>query len=105
MSKFTGGEWEVFGDWGIRAKKSDRQLCENTCHATFEYDRPNTTEGFANAHLIAAAPSMYKEIESDIYELEERLFDVSKVSGDYDYILGRIKHKKSILKLARGDND
>ncbi len=62
-AKFTKGEWEIFGDWGIRAKRSERQLTENLCHATFEYDRGGSGEGFANAHLIAAAPDMYAEIQ------------------------------------------
>lgn len=70
MTKFTKGEWEVFGDWGIRAKKSERQLCENTCHATFEYDRGTSEEGFANAHLISQSPAMYAMIESLSRELE-----------------------------------
>lgn len=89
MTEFTKGEWEIFGDWGIRAKKSDRQLSENNCHATFEYDRGASGEGFANAHLITAAPDMYTMLKNvlDNYETDTHLDNQIEV----------------ILKKARGE--
>ena len=59
-AKFTKGKWSIFGDWGI---------CKDGCEAdligTFEPRGFGQKEGFANAHLIAAAPEMY-EMLSDI---------------------------------------
>lgn len=49
MSNFTKGEWKVYGDWGINTGDSTE------CHATFE--------NYGDAHLIAAAPAMYKLLE------------------------------------------
>ncbi len=88
-TKFTKGEWEIFGDWGIRAKRSERQLADNNCHATFEYDRGGSDEGFANAHLIAAAPDMYAFIDS--------LIDSGLVYGD------DVDTAQELLAKARGE--
>ena len=96
-TKFTKGEWEIFGDWGIRAKRSERQLADNVCHATFEYDRGGSGEGFANANLIAAAPDMYAMLE-----------ELSGISENYqESIIFWIHENKNkveeLLAKARGE--
>lgn len=68
-SKFTKGPWKIYGDWGIQPEsaKSDENI-----FATFEsvtLDNGNNN-GFDNAHLICAAPSMYKFIEIFIVMVE-----------------------------------
>jgi hypothetical protein len=99
-TKFTKGPW-------IKDKRNENLVGSNGecvtiwgCGLTNSYRSEITT---ANAYLIAATPDMYAEIQSDINDLEDRLFDVSKVSGDYDLINSRIKHKKSLLAKARGE--
>ena len=51
--KFTQGEWCLFGDWAVKRKGTTEILF------SFEERGFNNQEGFANAHLIAAAPDMY----------------------------------------------
>lgn len=60
-AKFTKGEWSVYGDWAIKRKGTTEIL------ASFEERGFNNQEGFANAHLIAAAPEMYAMLK-DIAE-------------------------------------
>lgn len=60
-TKFTKGPWKTYGDWGIQpasAKKDEKIF------AQFSHDAEcgNTVEGFANAHLIEAAPEMYEAL-------------------------------------------
>lgn len=98
-TKFTKGGWEIFGDWGIRAKKSDRQLCENECHATFEYDRGSEGEGFANAHLIAAAPDMYHKLK-EMAELLTALNPLTHANIELDCQVYEIEQ---LLTKARGE--
>ena len=105
-TKFTKGEWIVEDDgrrysiWSKYGENDEKVIDEQL------YSYPNkeySQELKANAHLMATAPDMYAEIQSDIEELEDKLLDVSKVSGDYDFIVGRIKHKESLLAKARGE--
>lgn len=56
-AKFTKGEWMVYGDWAIKRKGTTEIL------ASFEERGFNNQEGFANAHLMAAAPEMYEAIK------------------------------------------
>ena len=98
-AKFTKGEWEIFGDWGIRAKKSDRQLCENNCHATFEYSRGAEGEGFANAHLMANAPDMYNKLK----EMSELLIMLDPLTHANIELDCQVYEIEQLLNKARGE--
>jgi hypothetical protein len=102
-TKFTSGEWYVYErgiDCGVGVGCSGIRICELSLLSD---DVITKEENTANANLIAAAPDMYAEIESDIKDLEDRLLDISTLSGDYDLIHGRIIHKKTLLAKAGGE--
>ena len=68
MSKFTKGPWEVeYGKPGpgqriiIYAPKSQSSIVITTMHYEF-----NNETNKANAHLISAAPTMYKALKNII---------------------------------------
>lgn len=64
-TKFTKGEWRVEynGSWYqiVAIEKNDRDWIADTCASSC---RGDLALGEANAHLIAAAPDMYKFLES-----------------------------------------
>lgn len=75
-TKFTKGEWLIFGDWGIK-DKNDRLIAQFE-PLNDDISPGNTDESFANAHLIAAAPEMYdllSTIESDSNQVPTWLWD------------------------------
>ena len=95
-AKFTKGPWRVFGDWGIQAKN------EVSCLATFEFTRldDGTSNGFDNAHLIAAAPDMYKLLQKFLP------MDEDGNGWDFQYIEGSEHLGEQVVKLlakARGE--
>lgn len=85
-AKFTKGEWSVYGDWAIKRKGTTEIL------ASFEERGFNNQEGFANAHLIAAAPEMY--------DLLERLTSYDNCKKDIIHLLGEADN---LLAKARGE--
>lgn len=114
--KFTSGEWVtcVNGQWSDCGSWS----VDNDDASTFGYvavnvdnaticlvvsDRWDDTEMESNAHLIAAAPEMYKEILSDISWLEQ--MKSKFVIGSYEFrsICLRIETKTKLLAKARGE--
>jgi len=103
-TKFTKGKWKADLKSLASINCGEKHIAMVNYFNTHNKDNcVNEAECVANAHLMATAPNMYAEIQSDIEELEDKLFDVSKVSGDYDFIVGRIKHKESLLAKARGE--
>tara|TARA_R110000803_G_scaffold95395_5_gene163389 strand:- start:2890 stop:3210 length:321 start_codon:yes stop_codon:yes gene_type:complete len=104
ITKFTKGKWKADLESLASINCGEKHIAMVNYFNTHNKDNcVNEAECVANANLIAAAPDMYTEIQSDIEELEDKLLDVSKASGDYDFIVGRIKHKKSLLAKARGE--
>ena len=71
--KFTKGEWKANGalisckGYGYIAKALNIYIIRN--------------ERLANAHLIAAAPEMYKEIEKDICRAPAGALQISFLPG------------------------
>ena len=55
-----------------------------------------------NAHLIAAAPEMYEEIQRDIIEIEARLTFADERTLAVNPDVAKLKRKKAILSKARG---
>lgn len=82
-----GRIFELCSIWGVRRYHEDED-CE---------------ESEANAHLIAAAPDMYKEIKQDIKWLErmKSLFVIG--STGFRSCCLRIETKKELLAKARGE--
>ena len=95
-TKFTEGPWVVSGSY-IK--------CEKGHIAQSKAIFLNNKQLIANAHLIAAAPDMYKEIEQDILWLQRLSEDY--VIGSYELrsCILRIKTKKSLLAKARGESN
>lgn len=79
-AKFTKCEWSIFGDWGICKNGWETELI-----ATFEPRGAGQKEGFANAHLIAAAPEMYEMLES----IRENYGENDTVGVEIDELLAK----------------
>lgn len=89
-AKFTKGKWSSCG--------------------VFEYypsSAVSEDEQKENAHLIAAAPEMYREIESEI-EFLKGLMEISLTGSTKNVtdVLGeKINSKQALLAKARGEHD
>lgn len=92
--KFTKGEWVTDGDW---------VTCEGNAVCMMGDSWVNYDNFRENAHLIAASPAMYKEIEDDIKWLER--LAKKYVIGSYELqgVLSRIQRKRELLAKARGE--
>jgi len=101
--KFTKFEFEIVDDTFVYAlnNKGVNQFDFNI-NGNGDYGA-DLEELKANAHLIAAAPKMYKEIGRDI-EWLERLAK-KYVIGSYELqgIQSRIENKRKLLSEARGE--
>lgn len=85
-TKFTKGEWQVSGD-GLNVNSGGCRVARAYSGSNIAYVQPAR----ANAHLIAAAPEMYKL-------LEDYLMKCNFVYGEnYDEV-------EELLKKARGEN-
>lgn len=90
-TKFTKGEWQVWGDWAIKDCTSAENLI-----ATFE------DGNFDDAHLIAAAPDMYGVL-NELSHTFEVLSNKIKVY-EYDHEFKKIKAVlDDTLAKARGE--
>ena len=103
-ARFTGGEWIVY-DGDLRYCKGKVCIIEPDDMPTViadlnDYFGKDARE--ANAHLIAASPAMYKEIEGEIEWLER--LSKKYVIGSYELqgVLSRIQRKRELLAKARG---
>lgn len=85
--KFTPAPWKVHGDWQIL--DSNERLIAQFEPLNDELSNGNTSESFANAALIAAAPEMYAMLDkmlnseqpaSDFYEEADAL--LAKARGE-----------------------
>lgn len=103
-TKFTKGPW-VANYGGTEGHIKAIKEGGTPTVAIADVITPSLTdeEKKANAHLIAAAPDMYKEIEQDILWLERLSKDY--VIGSYELrsIQLRIKSKRILLAKARGE--
>ncbi len=97
MTKFTKGEWKSSG----YAVLSDGVKVASTGFSSVDFD----DEELANAHLIAAAPEMYKIIEGLCVEAEN-LDDIiygDRGCGEAQEPLESVVKARAILKKARGE--
>jgi hypothetical protein len=95
-AKFTKWKWKAHDDGycmiGVLFRKGFGVLVGS-----------KSKEVVANAHLIAAAPDMYEEIELDINDLVELLQTLDRNSDDYLFYEQKLNWKQSILAKARGE--
>lgn len=92
MSEFTKGPWAVFGDWGI-TDISGRFIAQFE-PLSDDISSGNSSESFANANLIAAAPDMYEALEEALKAMLINGFDPDCVP---------VVKLKYTLKKARGE--
>ncbi|MEO9497688.1 MAG: hypothetical protein ABJG42_24655 [Vibrio splendidus] len=94
-AKFTKGDWRVErfvnGNGFEIAFNEDGEVI-----ADYVYTEPD-------AHLIAAAPKMYKDIEADIEWLERLAKRYAIGSYELRSIHSRIEVKRNLLAEARGE--
>lgn len=97
-AKFTKAPWKIqddgYGLIGVLFRKGYGVLVGH-----------KDNESISNAHLIAAAPEMYEEIERDIGWLG--MMKAKFVLGSYEYksICLRIESKQKLLAKARGEHN
>ena len=106
MSEFTKGEWKVVDGTLINEQCLFVYVdgAGVVCRLTYTVNNtPLTDEDVANAHLIAAAPDMYKNIKEDIEVLERQSKQYVCGSFELRSILLRIKTKEALLAKARGE--
>tara|TARA_R110000744_G_scaffold80855_1_gene158912 strand:- start:433 stop:726 length:294 start_codon:yes stop_codon:yes gene_type:complete len=93
-TKFTKGKWEIF---------TKKQINDGAVRYRVNEGKMSLLEGIANAHLIAAAPDMYKEL----YELRSSLLgmiDCGIVAEQhFDYIERKMMSIDIVLAKARGE--
>lgn len=69
------------------------------------YDSETTMEeAQANAHLIAAAPDLYRELENLVELAEAAMRAANRDGGEYD-IEAELADARAALRKARGDSD
>ena len=79
MSKFTPGPWHLFDELTICAK--DNGSVAFAYGPSFPARSPIGREAMANAHLIAAAPDLLRELKAARSELW-RLLDAKGISPE-----------------------
>ena len=94
-TKFTKGEW--------LARASESPFSHGFIYIDGGgFDVSDSPDCVANAHLIASAPDMYKEIENDIAYFECLLIDAETL-GEERAVQHKIDSKNELLKKARGE--
>ena len=95
--KFTSGEWhaKVHGIGGLNI---------GIVYINGGgFDVSGAPDCVANAHLIASAPDMYREIQSVIIELQEVIEDYPIGCPDWVLLNSKIERKEKLLSEARGE--
>ena len=90
--KFTAEPWGVNHLIHVHSLKDGNQVCKMT-----GFERRKRSQMQANAHLIAAAPEMYEELEKVLRLLKSKPFLDEKSEG-----IARIEN---LLAKARGKHD
>ncbi|MCP5077511.1 MAG: hypothetical protein GY951_05575 [Psychromonas sp.] len=102
MEDFTKGEWKANTDYATFININT----DSACIASVDVEGSvYSEEELANAHLIAAAPEMYKIIEGLCVEAEN-LDDIiygDRGCGEAQEPLESVVKARAILKKARGE--
>lgn len=107
-AKFTKGEWVINKDcwvgcsWGIDMGSHHCAATVVTCFEGGGDDQLTRSKLESNAHLIAAAPEMYEEIENEIEFLRE-LRSEAHTPYMAELFDNRIADKVNLLAKARGE--
>jgi len=99
-AKFTAGPWEVTTEISM----NDRTVCKLTENTLITSNCYVSEDLKADAHLIAAAPEMYTELEGAVEILEELHNDMGCFTA-HAFDDADLDSLKSILAKARGDNN
>lgn len=107
-AKFTKGEWQLEeADFDGEFLLTTQQRMDNSQVEILTIDTSYLgdigQEQKANAHLIAAAPEMYDEIECDINGLIKLLQSLDRYSNDYLFYSSELERKQQLLAKARGE--
>ena len=76
-TNFTKGPWKLYGDWGVQPASAigdEKIFAQFSCDA--ECNSPR--EGFANAHLIRAAPEMFEVLRLTRKCVGHQLIDLDR---------------------------
>jgi hypothetical protein len=109
-TKFTKCPWILVAgdrfqlDLIITSKTRDNSSIAPIAQLDFDFNGEIGCEQKANAHLIASAPEMYEEIESDINEIKEFILTLKPYSDDWLFYTNKLKRKEGLLAKARGEN-
>lgn len=104
---FNNGKWADCGAWSVDNDEASSysNVAVNVGDVTIclvVSDSWNDEEMESNAHLIAAAPDMYAEIERDINILNRVIEKVESKEDKY-LIKSWIDRKAALLAKARGE--
>lgn len=99
-TKFTNGEWVVDSYASI---DNSVRVMQGNFLISYSFIFDDAEEVNANAHLIAAAPEMYEEIERDIAELKEFILTLKEYSNDWLFYNSKLSGKELLLAKARGE--
>jgi hypothetical protein len=102
-SKFTKGDWHLHftGPHWNNPDLRNIEICyneEKECICDTVYEE-------ADAHLIAAAPELYKNIQQDINILKEQKRKYVIGSFELRSLQLRIETKEKLLAKARGEHE
>ncbi|MCH9646071.1 MAG: hypothetical protein K0U08_05445 [Proteobacteria bacterium] len=100
-TKFTKGEWRVVGNTFIYAL-NDNEVNQFTCLVQTSVGGANDEELMANAHLMAAAPKMYKGLEFFIEYLKCLILD-TETKEEVNALNHKINEINQLLAEARGE--
>ena len=105
-TKFTKGSWHINNTYStmLYITADDHGVCEVDCDTLYATPEISpTTEQQANAHLIAAAPDMYKSLERQRTGLIN-LIDLSLIPESH---IESVRHEVTLidneLSRARGE--
>lgn len=93
------GWWSVLrGAWDVSHNRADRPGVV----ADSKYSAMSPAENAANAHLIAAAPHLYRELEDAAEELEALAEDAYGSPMGEDFAAKATRYRRTLAK-ARGE--
>ena len=104
--KFSSGKWVVYiGHVSLNCGFVSVCCGDKTVYGREMY-KSTEIESIANAYLIAAAPEMYEEIESDLADL---VYDLEYCEPVYEHQIEKLKskinQKTKLLAKARGETN
>lgn len=97
-TKFTPGPWRLHNGTVHASRPRERYHVQYNRIASVSLARKDSSEFFANAHLIAAAPDMYEALESLHAEIGKLPADLGNHA-----LVGSVFEAAAALSKARGE--